>query len=80
LRSGRVRGSEAWEEKALEGHKPRRVSTVGERQLNPTRTDSQEDESFGVHGAGGTDRFRRMSPRWTGKRAFGRDEREAIVV
>jgi hypothetical protein len=77
--SGRVRGSEAWKEKALERQKPRRGSTAGTGQLGSARTDSQEDQGFEAGEAGGTERAPSLGPRATGKRALGLDERELIV-
>jgi hypothetical protein len=77
---GRVRGSEAWKEKAPEGQKPRRGSAVGSGQLGPARTDSQEDQGFEAGEAGGTERVPSLGPRTTGKRALGCVEREYIVA
>jgi hypothetical protein len=62
LWSERVRGSEAWKEKALEGRKPRRGSAAGSGQLESARTDSQEDQGFEAGEAGGTERFRSSDP------------------
>jgi hypothetical protein len=62
LWSERVRGSEAWKEKALEGRKPRRGSAAGSGQLESARTDSQEDQGFEAGEAGGTERFRGTDP------------------
>jgi hypothetical protein len=78
--SGRVRGSKAWKEKALEGRKPRRGSAAGTGQLGSARTDSQEDQGFEAGEAGGTERAPSLGPRATGKRALGLDERELIVA
>jgi hypothetical protein len=60
-RPGRVRGSEAWKEKALEGLKTKRGAAAGSGQLELVRTDSREDQGFEVGEAGGTVRFRRSS-------------------
>jgi hypothetical protein len=79
LGSGRVRGSEAWKEKALERQKPRRGSAAGSGQLVSARTDSQEDQGFEAGEAGGTRRPPPLGPRVTGKRVFGRVKREPIV-
>jgi hypothetical protein len=79
LSSGRVRGSQAWQEKALERHKPRRGSAIGSGQLGSMRTDSQEDQGFEAGGAGGTDDLRRSDPGQPGS-VFRRVERELIVV
>jgi hypothetical protein len=78
--SGRVRGSEAWKEKALERRDTRRGSAVGTGQLGSTRTDSQEDQGFEAGEAGGTERASSLGPRANGKRALGLDERALIVV
>jgi hypothetical protein len=77
--SGRVRGSRAWKEKALERQKPRRGSTIGSGQLGSVRTDSQEDQGFEADEAGGMGEFRRLDPGQPGS-VFRRVERESIVV
>jgi hypothetical protein len=75
---GRVGGSEARKEKALEGQKPRRVSAAGLGQPGSVRTDSQGEQSFEVGEAGGTERLRCQGPRVTGKQALWFAQREPI--
>jgi hypothetical protein len=76
--SGRVRGSEAWKEKALE-RRGFRGSAADTGQLGLVRTDSWEDQGCEAGEAGGTGRVSSSGPRANGKRALGLDERELIV-
>jgi hypothetical protein len=72
LRAWAGTGSEAWEEKALEGLKPKRGSAVGSGQPGSARTDSQGEEGFRAGEAGGKSRLRWLRSRVTGKQVIRR--------